>query len=102
MKERQLFPCDTAHLARMVLREDDDGKQAYIIQSRYNKETKKYGSEFAVSTSSPTAVLEAWNAYIGALDTAVNKILRGRTELKTYFAELAESIESYIVRQQVV
>lgn len=91
MKEKQLFPCDTARLARMVLREDDNGKQAYIIQSRYSKNTKKYESEFAVSTSSPTAVLEAWNAYIGALDTAVNKILRERTELKAYFAELAKA-----------
>lgn len=36
-------------------------------------------------------MLEAWNAYIGALDTAVNKILRERTELKAYFAELAKA-----------
>lgn len=91
MKEKQLFPCDTAHLARMMLRENDDGKRVYVIQSEYNKKTKAFESELTVAVGSPTAELEAWNAYIGALDTAVNKILRERPELKAYFAELARS-----------
>lgn len=91
MKEKQLFPCDTTHLARMMLREDDNGDQFYVIQSGYNKITKEYESELIVSVGSPTAELEAWNAYIGALDTAVNKILRERTDLKEFFAELARS-----------
>lgn len=90
MKEKQLFPSDTTHLARMMLREDD-GNQSYVIQSDYKKGTKTYESELIVSVGSPTAELEAWNAYIGALDTAVNKILRERPELKSYFAELARS-----------
>lgn len=93
MKEKQLFPCDTTHLARMMLREDDDGDQFYVIESEYNKKTKMFENELIVSVGSPTAELEAWNAYIGALDTAVNKILRERPELKAYFAELAERIE---------
>lgn len=92
MKEKQLFPCDTAHLARMMLREDDHGNQSYVIQSEYNKTTKKYESELLVWVGSPTAELEAWNAYLGAQDAAVNKILRERPELKAYFAELARSI----------
>lgn len=91
MKEKQLFPCDTTHLARMMLRENDDGDQIYIIQSEYNKKTKTFESELIVSVGSPTAELEAWNAYIGALDTAVNRILRERTDLKEFFAELARS-----------
>lgn len=93
MKEKQLFPCDTTHLARMMLREDDNGDQFYVIQSGYNKITKEYESELTVAVGSPTAELEAWDAYIGALDTAVNKILRERPELKAYFAELAGRIE---------
>lgn len=92
MKEKQLFPCDTTHLARMMLREDD-GDLLYVIQSEYNKRTKMFENELIVSVGSPTAELEAWNAYIGALDTAVNKILRERPELKAYFAELARRIE---------
>ena len=92
MQEKQLFPCDTAHLARMMLREDDHGNQSYVIQSKYNKTTKKYESELHVWVGSPTAELEAWNAYLGAQDAAVNKILRERPELKAYFAELARSI----------
>lgn len=92
MKEKQLFPCDTAHLARMMLREDDHGNQSYVIQSEYNRTTKKYESELLVWVGSPTAELEAWNAYLGAQDTAVNKILRERPELKAYFSELARSI----------
>lgn len=91
MKEKQLFPCDTTHLARMMLREDDHGNQSYVIQSEYNRTTKKYESELLVWVGSPTAELEAWNAYLGAQDTAVNKILRERSELKAYFAELARS-----------
>lgn len=91
MKEKQLFPCDTTHLARMMLREDDHGNQSYVIQSEYNRTTKKYESELLVWVGSPTAELEAWNAYLGAQDTAVNKILRERPELKAYFAELARS-----------
>ena len=91
MQEKQLFPCDTAHLARMMLREDAEN-QSYVIQSGYNKGTKTYESELIIPVGSPTAELEAWNAYIGALDTAVNKILRERLGLKTYFAELARSI----------
>ena len=90
MKEKQLFPCDTTHLARMMLREDD-GDLLYVIQSEYNKRTKMFENELIVSVGSPTAELEAWNAYIGTLDTAVNKILRERPELKAYFAELARS-----------
>ena len=82
-----------SHLARMILREDADGSKVYVVQSEYNKKTKEYESELTVSVGSPTAELEAWNAYIGALDTAVNKILRERPELKAYFAELAERIE---------
>lgn len=93
MKEKQLFPRDTSHLARMILREDDDGNKAYVVQSGYNKETKTYESELTVSVGSPTAELEAWNAYIGALDTAVNKILRERPGFKAFFAELAGRIE---------
>lgn len=93
MKEKQLFPCDTTHLARMMLREDDHGNQSYVIQSEYNKTTKKYESELLVWVGSPTAELEAWNAYLGAQDTAVNKILRERPELKAYFAELAGRVE---------
>lgn len=93
MKEKQLFPCDTTHLARMMLREDDDGDQFYVIESEYNKKTKMFENELIVSVGSPTAELESWNAYIGALDTAVNKILRERPELKAHFAELAERIE---------
>lgn len=92
MKEKQLFPCDTTHLARMMLREDD-GDQSYVIQSDYNKGTKTYENELIVSVGSPTAEIEAWNAYIGALDTAVNKILRERPKLKAYFAELAGRVE---------
>lgn len=92
MKEKQLFPCDTTHLARMMLREDD-GNQSYVIQSDYNKGTKTYESELIIPVGSPTAELEAWNAYLGAQDTAVNKILRERPELKAYFAELARRIE---------
>ncbi len=91
--EKQLFPRNTSHLARMILREDADGSKVYVVQSEYNKKTKEYESELTVSVGSPTAELEAWNAYIGALDTAVNKILRERPELKAYFAELAERIE---------
>lgn len=91
MKEKQLFPCDTAKLARMMLREGD-GDLLYVIQSEYNKRTKMFENELIVSVGSPTAELEAWNAYIGALDTAVNKILRERPELKSYFAELARSV----------
>lgn len=90
MKEKQLFPSDTTHLARMMLREDDEDL-LYVIQSGYNKKTKVFENELIVSVGSPTAELEAWNAYLGALDTAVNKILRERPELKTYFAELARS-----------
>lgn len=90
MKEKQLFPCDTAKLARMMLREDGN-KSVYVIQSNYDKETKTYKNELIVPAGTPTAELEAWNAYIGALDTAVNKILRERPELKSYFAELARS-----------
>lgn len=92
MKEKQLFPCDTTHLARMMLREDD-GNQSYVIQSDYNKGTKTYESELIIQVGSPTAELEAWNAYLGAQDTAVNKILRERPELKAYFAELAGQVE---------
>lgn len=92
MKEKQLFPGDTTHLARMMLREDD-GNQSYVIQSDYNKGTKTYESELIIPVGSPTAELEAWNAYLGAQDTAVNKILRERPELKAYFAELARRIE---------
>lgn len=91
MKEKQLFPCDTTHLARMMLREDDHGNQSYVIQSEYNKTTKKHESELIIPVGSPTAELEAWNAYLGAQDTAVNKILRERPELKAYFSELARS-----------
>lgn len=90
MKEKQLFPSDTTRLARMILREDGEDL-LYVIQSGYNKKTKVFESELIVSVGSPTAELEAWNAYIGALDTAVNKILRERPELKAYFAELARS-----------
>lgn len=90
MKEKQLFPCDTTHLTRMMLREDD-GDLLYVIQLEYNKKTKMFESELTVAVGSPTAELEAWNAYIGALDTAVNKILRERPELKAHFAELARS-----------
>lgn len=93
MKEKQLFPCDTTHLARMMLREDDDGDQFYVIESEYNKKTKMFENELIVSVGSPTAELESWNAYIGALDTAVNKILRERPGLKAYFAELAGRVE---------
>lgn len=93
MKEKQLFPCDTTHLARMMLRENDDGDQFYVIESEYNKKTKMFENELIISVGSPTAELEAWNAYVGALDTAVNKILRERPELKAYFAELAGRIE---------
>lgn len=91
MKEKQLFPRDTSHLARMILREDNDGNKTYVVQSGYNKETKTYESELTVSVGSPTAELEAWNAYIGALDTAVNKILRERSGLKAFFVGLAQS-----------
>ena len=93
MKEKQLFPCDTAKLARMMLRENDDGEQFYVIESEYNKKTKMFENELIVSVGSPTAEIEAWNAYIGALDTAVNKILRERPKLKAYFAELAGRVE---------
>lgn len=92
MKEKQLFPSDTTHLARMMLREDD-GNQSYVIQSDYNKGTKTYESELIIPVGEPTAELEAWNAYLGAQDTAVNKILRERPKLKAYFAELAGRVE---------
>lgn len=91
MKEKQLFPCNTAPRARMMLRENN-GNQSYVIQSRYNKTTRKYESELIISVGSPTAELEAWNAYIGALDTSVNKSICERPGLKAYFAELARSI----------
>ena len=91
MKEKQLFPRDTSHLARMILCEDDDGNKAYVVQSGYNKEIKTYESELTISVGSPTAELEAWNAYLGSLDTAVNKILRERPGLKAFFAGLAQS-----------
>lgn len=90
MKEKQLFPCDTAKLARMMLREDAD-KIVYVIQSNYDKAEKAYKNEFAVPVGTPTAELEAWNAYIGALDTEVNKKLRTRPELENYFAKLSKS-----------
>ena len=90
MKEKQLFPCDTAKLARMMLRENDDGQQEYVIQSEYSRKTHKYESELAIPVSSPTAELEAWNAYVGALDTAVNKILRVRAKIKPYIDELVQ------------
>lgn len=90
MKEKQLFPCDTAKLARMMLRENDDGQQEYLIQSEYNRKTHTYESELTIPVSSPTAELEAWNAYIGALDTAVNKLLRIREKIKPYIAELVQ------------
>lgn len=90
MKEKQLFPCDTARFARMMLRENDDGQQEYVIQSKYNRKTHTYESELTIPVSSPTAELEAWNAYIGALDTAVNKLLRIREKIKPYIAELVQ------------
>lgn len=90
MKEKQLFPCNTAKLARMMLREDTD-KSVYVIQSDYDEKTKTYKNELAIPVGTPTAELEAWNAYIGALDTAVNKKLRTRPELARCFAELARS-----------
>lgn len=90
MKEKQLFPCDTAKLARMMLRENEDGQQEYVIQSEYSRKTHTYESELTIPVSSPTAELEAWNAYIGALDTAVNKLLRTREKIKPYIAELAK------------
>lgn len=74
----------------MMLRENDDGQQEYVIQSEYSRKTHKYESELTIPVSSPTAELEAWNAYIGALDTAVNKILRTRAKIKMYIAELAK------------
>lgn len=95
MKEKQLFPCDTTHLARMMLRENGEDL-LYVIQSGYNKNAKTFESELTVVVGSPTAELEAWNAYIGAIDTAVNKILRERPELKAYFAELARSTASTV------
>ena len=88
MKEKQLFPCDTAHLARMTLRETIDGKRSYVIQAKYNKVTKKYESELVVSANSPTAELEAWSAYSGALDSAIHKILRLRPKVKEALDEL--------------
>ena len=90
MKEKQLFPCDTAKLARMILRESDDGQQEYVIQSVFSEKTNTYESELAIPVSSPTAELEAWNAYVGALDTAVNKILRVRAKIKPYIDELVQ------------
>lgn len=90
MKEKQLFPCDTAKLARMILRESDDGQQEYVIQSVFSEKTNTYESELAIPVSSPTAELEAWNAYIGALDTAVNKILRVRAKITPYIDELVQ------------
>lgn len=72
----------------MMLRENDDGQQEYIIQSKYSRKTHKYESELTIPVSSPTAELEAWNAYIGALDTAVNKLLRTREKIKRYIDEL--------------
>lgn len=72
----------------MMLRENDDGQQEYVIQSNYNRKTHTYESELTIPVSSPTAELEAWNAYIGALDTAVNKLLRIREKIKLYIAEL--------------
>ena len=90
MKEKQLFPCDTAKLARMILRESDDGQQEYVIQSVFSEKTNTYESELAIPVSSPTAELEAWNAYVGALDTAVNKILRVRAKIKPYIGELVQ------------
>lgn len=90
MKEKQLFPCDTAKLARMILRESDDGQQEYVIQSVFSEKTNTYESELTIPVSSPTAELEAWNAYIGALDTAVNKILRVRAKIKPYIDELVQ------------
>ena len=88
MKEKQLFPCDTTHLARMMLREDDDGNRNYVIQSRLNKQTQKYESELVVSADSPTAELEAWNIYSGTLDSAIHKILRLRPKIKEALDEL--------------
>lgn len=95
MKEKQLFPCDTAKLARMMLREDAD-KSVYVIQSDYDKKTKTYKNELAIPVGTPTAELEAWNAYIGALDTAVNKKLRTRPELARCFTELAREMRRNI------
>lgn len=97
MKEKQLFPCDTAKLARMILRESDDGQQEYVIQSVFSEETNTYKSELSIPVSSPTAELEAWNAYVGALDTAVNKILRTRAKIKMYIAELVRESMPLIV-----
>lgn len=93
MKEKQLFPCDTARLARMMLRENDDGQREYVIQSEYSRKTHTYETELTIPVGSPTAELEAWNAYIGALDTAVNRLLRIREKIKPYIDELVrESI----------
>lgn len=97
MKEKQLFPCDTAKLARMILRESDDGQQEYVIQSVFSEKTNTYESELTIPVNSPTAELEAWNAYVGALDTAVNKILRVRAKIKPYIDELVQKAAPLIL-----
>ena len=72
----------------MILREDDDGNKTYVVQSGYNKEIKTYESELTVSVGSPTAELEAWNAYSGTLDSAIHKILHSRPKVKEALDEL--------------
>jgi hypothetical protein len=68
----------------------------YVVQSDFEKDSGEYLSEMSVPINSNTAELEAWNAYIGALDTAVNKRLRKRPATEKYFSELAEKIKSDI------
>lgn len=77
---KQLFPCDTSKLA--VMYETDE---CYII-------TGEDGCEMHIDKSSPTAELEAWIAYSGALDTAVHRRLRERPKTKSYLAELVKKV----------
>lgn len=81
---KQLFPCNTSKLAAMY-----ETDEFYII-------TGEDECEMCIDKSSPTAELEAWIAYSGALDTAVHKRLRERPKTKSYLAELVKKVMSEV------
>lgn len=95
-KQKRLFPCDTSRLA--IMEETDE---YYIISGEYDNKAGGYQSRFYVDKQSPTAELEAWNAYIGALDTAVNRRLRERPKAKSYIAELIKRVMEEVENDEI-
>lgn len=85
---KRLFPCDTAKFA--VMDETDD---EYIVSNN--------NGEIHIPKSSPIAELEAWNAYIGALDAAVNKRLRERPQIQSYIAELLKKVTEETLEDEI-